>query len=118
MAERGVNAIGSMKRVLDELEHYRIEFPLHPQLGQSSLSINLISGGAALNVVPDRCTLGLDIRTLPGQDPETIRYDFERILAKLTANVPQFGRSWPSRRRGDGDRPRVPIRHDVLLGRE
>jgi succinyl-diaminopimelate desuccinylase len=90
MAERGVNAIGSMKRVLDELEHYRIEFPPHPQLGKSSLSINLISGGAALNIVPDRCTLGVDIRTLPGQDPEAIRYDFERILAKLTANVPQF----------------------------
>lgn len=90
MAERGVNAIGSMKRVLDELEHYRIEFPPHPQLGKSSLSINLINGGAGLNVVPDRCTLGVDIRTLPGQDPEAIRYDFERILAKLTATVPQF----------------------------
>ncbi len=90
MAEHGINAIGSMKRVLDELEHYRIEFPPHPQLGKSSLSINLINGGAAMNIVPDHCTLGVDIRTLPGQDPETIRYDFERILARLTANVPQF----------------------------
>ncbi len=90
MAERGVNAISSMKRVLDELEHYRIEFPPHPQLGKSSLSINTISGGAALNIVPDRCTLGVDIRTLPGQDPEAIRYDFERILARLTATMPQF----------------------------
>jgi succinyl-diaminopimelate desuccinylase len=90
MAERGINAIGSMKRVLDELEHYRIEFPPHPQLGKSSLSVNRIDGGAALNIVPDRCTLGVDIRTLPGQDPETIRYDFERILARLTATVPQF----------------------------
>ncbi len=90
MAERGVNAINSMKRVLDELEHYRIEFPPHPQLGKSSLSINMINGGAAPNIVPDRCALGVDIRTLPGQDPEAIRYDFERILAKLTADVPQF----------------------------
>jgi len=90
MAERGVNAIGSMKRVLDELEHYRIEFQPHPQLGNSSLSINTINGGAALNVVPDHCTLGVDIRTLPGQDPEAIRYDFERMLARLTATVPQF----------------------------
>jgi len=90
MAERGVNAIGSMKCVLDELEHYRIEFQPHPQLGKSSLSVNLITGGAAMNVVPDRCTLGVDIRTLPGQDPEAIRYDFERMLARLTANVPQF----------------------------
>lgn len=90
MAERGVNAIGSMKRVLDELERYRIEFPPHPQLGNSTMSINTISGGEAMNIVPDRCTLGVDVRTLPGQDHEAIRCDFERILAKLTAGVPQF----------------------------
>jgi succinyl-diaminopimelate desuccinylase len=90
MAERGVNAIGSMKRLLDELEHYRIEFPSHPQLGKSTMSINTISGGEAMNVVPDRCTLGVDVRTLPGQSHEAIRYDFERMLARLTASVPQF----------------------------
>jgi len=90
MAERGVNAIGSMKRVLDELERYRIDHPPHPQLGRSTMSINTICGGEALNIVPERCILGVDIRTLPGQDPEAIRYDFERILAQLTATVPQF----------------------------
>jgi succinyl-diaminopimelate desuccinylase len=90
MAERGVNAIGSMKRVLDELSRYRIEFPPHPQLGKSTMSINTIRGGEALNIVPDRCTLGVDVRTLPGQDHEAIRYDFERMLARLTAAVPQF----------------------------
>jgi succinyl-diaminopimelate desuccinylase len=90
MAQRGVNAIGSMKRVLDELEHYRIEFPPHPQLGPSTMSINTIRGGAAMNIVPDRCTVGIDVRTLPGQDHEALRYDFERMLARLTARVPQF----------------------------
>jgi succinyl-diaminopimelate desuccinylase len=90
MSERGVNAIGAMKRLLDELEQYRIEFAPHPQLGKSSMSINTISGGEAMNIVPDRCTLGVDVRTLPGQDHDAIRYDFERILARLTASVPQF----------------------------
>ncbi len=90
MAECGVNAIGSMKRVLDELEHYRLEFPPHRLLGKSTLSINTMRGGEALNIVPDRCTLGVDIRTLPGQDQEAIRYDFERMLAQLTSHVPQF----------------------------
>ncbi len=90
MAERGVNAVDLMKRVLDELEGYRIEFAPHPQLGRSTMSINTIHGGEAMNIVPDRCTLGVDIRTLPGQDPEAIRYDFERMLAQLTARVPQF----------------------------
>jgi len=90
MPERGVNAIGSMKRVLDELEHYRIPFESHPLLGECSMSINTISGGEVMNMVPDRCTLGVDIRTLPGQDHDALRYDFERILAKLKAGTPQF----------------------------
>lgn len=90
MPERGVNAIGAMKRVLDELERYQIQVHPHPLLGKCSMSINTIAGGEAMNIVPDRCTLGVDIRTLPGQDHETIRYDFERMLAALKARVPQF----------------------------
>jgi succinyl-diaminopimelate desuccinylase len=90
MPERGVNAIGLMRHVLNELERYQIPFGPHPLLGKSSLSINVISGGEAMNMVPDRCELGLDIRTLPGQDCDDLRYDFERMLGRLKAKVPQF----------------------------
>ncbi len=90
MPERGVNAIGLMRHVLNELEHYQIPFGPHPLLGKSSLSINIIGGGEAMNMVPDRCELGLDIRTLPGQDCDDLRYDFERMLARLKAKIPQF----------------------------
>jgi len=90
MPERGVNAITSMRRVLDALEQYRIPFEPHPLLGKSSLSVNMIDGGDAMNIIPDRCTIGVDIRTLPGQDHEALRYDIERILAQLRATIPQF----------------------------
>lgn len=90
MPERGVNAITSMRRVLDALERYRIPFEPHPLLGNSSLSVNTIDGGEAMNIIPDRCTIGVDIRTLPGQDHETLRYDIERILSQLKTTVPQF----------------------------
>lgn len=88
--ERGVNAIMSMKHVLDELERYEVPFEPHPLLGKCSMSVNTISGGEAMNMVPDRCTIGVDLRTLPGQDHNTLRYDFERILARLRAGTPQF----------------------------
>ena len=90
MPERGVNAINSMKHVLDELDRYRIPFEPHPRLGKCSMSVNTIQGGAAMNMVPDRCTLGVDIRTLPGQDHDAIRSDIERILAKLKTTAPPF----------------------------
>ncbi len=90
MPHRGINAIMSMRRVLEELEHYQVDFPPHPELGSCSVSVNTVRGGEALNIVPDRCSIGVDIRTLPGQDCDAIRYDIERMLAKLTAEVPQF----------------------------
>jgi succinyl-diaminopimelate desuccinylase len=90
MPHRGVNAILSMRRVLEELEGYEVDFAPHPDLGKCSVSVNTIRGGEALNIVPDRCSIGVDIRTLPGQDCDAIRYDIERMLARLKAEVPQF----------------------------
>ncbi len=114
----GVNAITSMRSVLDELENYRRVFlsrcpPLssfvrqergetqgqaktkagaepHKLLGECSMSINTITGGKALNVVPDKCSIGVDIRTLPAQNHQDIITDLKEIFAKLRADNPQF----------------------------
>jgi succinyl-diaminopimelate desuccinylase len=88
--ELGVNAIASMKSVLDELENYRIAFEAHELLGECSMSINKIAGGKAFNMVPDECSVGIDIRTLPAQNHQDIVADFERILAKLRSGNPEF----------------------------
>jgi succinyl-diaminopimelate desuccinylase len=37
-----------------------------------SINLGRIQGGDALNKVPDRCTMAVDIRYLPGQDPQAI----------------------------------------------
>jgi succinyl-diaminopimelate desuccinylase len=37
-----------------------------------SINLGRIQGGDALNKVPDRCAMAVDIRYLPGQDPEAI----------------------------------------------
>jgi succinyl-diaminopimelate desuccinylase len=37
-----------------------------------SVNLGRIWGGDALNKVPDRCVIDVDIRYLPGQDPEAI----------------------------------------------
>ncbi|MBN1391766.1 MAG: M20 family metallopeptidase [Sedimentisphaerales bacterium] len=88
--ELGVNAITSMKHLLNELDNYKIRFEPHKLLGNSSMSINTIAGGKEINVVPDNCTVGIDIRTLPGQKSQEIISDFEKIFAKLKRKNPQF----------------------------
>ncbi len=86
----GVNAIGSMKTVLDALETFQLSDVTHPLLGTGSLSINTIEAGKALNVIPDVCTLGIDIRTLPGQDHDALVTRLQTELDRLTATIPNF----------------------------
>jgi len=86
----GVNAIGSMRLILNELENYEIKTEPHKLLGTCSISINTIAGGKTMNVVPDKCSVGIDIRTLPGQDHQAIIADLEEVCAKLKADNKQF----------------------------
>ncbi|MHC4334875.1 MAG: M20 family metallopeptidase, partial [Planctomycetota bacterium] len=86
----GVNAIASMNALLDELEHYIIPHEPHELLGGCSMSVNTIAGGQAINVVPDKCSIGLDIRTLPGQDHTDIIEDFQRMFARQKKSAPHF----------------------------
>ena len=86
----GVNAISSMKSLLDQLENYKIDFEPHELLGSCSMSINTISGGKEINVVPDSCSIGIDIRTLPGQNHQQFIEDFEKIFAELKQKNPEF----------------------------
>ncbi len=86
----GVNAIASMTSVLNELENFKIRFEPHKLLGECSMSINTITGGKAMNIVPDKCDIGIDIRTVPGQNHQDIIDDLQKIFAKLKHKNPQF----------------------------
>ena len=72
MPDQGINAILRMQQVLERVQTMRLPRVPHPLLGASTLSINTIRGGAAVNVVPDRCRVDVDIRTVPGTDHEDI----------------------------------------------
>jgi succinyl-diaminopimelate desuccinylase len=86
----GVNAIDSMRLILDELDNYEIPAKNHKLLGNCSMSVNTITGGKTLNVVPDKCNIGVDIRTLPEQNDQDIISDLETIFTKLKSGNPEF----------------------------
>ena len=44
-----------------------------------SINLGRISGGRALNMVPDECTMAVDVRYLPGQDPGEILAQVRQI---------------------------------------
>lgn len=82
----GINAIESARKMLDELDNFK-----NNGLAEScSVSFNTICGGKATNVVPDECTVGIDIRTTPCQKHAKIVSDIEQIFAKLKQKDPKF----------------------------
>ncbi len=85
----GDNAVYHMARVLQVLESYAKEvvshLSVHPLCGHPTLSVGLISGGISVNTVPDRCTIEIDRRVLPGEDPEVA---YRHAIDYLSTVVP------------------------------
>jgi succinyl-diaminopimelate desuccinylase len=90
MPQLGVNALTSMNALLNELADYTATSGSGRVTGSASMSINTIVGGKAINVVPDRCTIGIDIRTSHGQGHQKIITDLKKIFSKLKAENPEF----------------------------
>ena len=63
----GINAIEGALKIIPQL-YDCLEEKTNVILGKSTLNIGKISGGTAINVVPDRAILDLDYRIIPEQD--------------------------------------------------
>jgi len=88
--ELGGNAIYRMhdviallrEEILPELSQYRDE-----TLGHPTLNIGTIAGGNKVNIVPDTCRVGLDIRTVPAM----ARNDFKgKLTRRLHSSFPDL----------------------------
>ena len=89
----GVDAIVHMGHVLVELQELDQTLrsnPTHPLLGSGSLHASLIRGGRELSSYPDRCTLSIERRTLPGESPERMEGVLNGILRHLESVDPSF----------------------------
>ena len=89
----GVNAIAHMGRVLTALEEYDrelLERPAHPLLGHGAATVSLVQGGSELYTCPAHCRIDLVRRTLPGENRETIRREFDALLAASGRADPRF----------------------------
>ena len=81
--ELGVNAVYHMARLMPLIERYAAEVQAsrsHPLLGTPTLSVGLISGGTSVNTVPDRCTIEIDRRLLPGENAAAAQLHFIAFL--------------------------------------
>jgi acetylornithine deacetylase/succinyl-diaminopimelate desuccinylase-like protein len=81
-----------MERIVDLLETdyaARLRRRRHPLLGTATVNVGTISGGAQPNIVPDRCVIAIDRRTLPGETESGVRREIAALLRakRLSATI-------------------------------
>jgi acetylornithine deacetylase len=88
----GRDAIRQVGRVLAALDTDDLGLgtagPAHALLGHGSLHAGTIQGGVAPSVYPASCTLVLEARLLPGQDPDAVQDRVARLLERVEAAHP------------------------------
>lgn len=82
MPEQGDNAIYRMARVVLALQaHVPSDGgELHGAFGHPTLNVGTIEGGLNINSVPDRASVGIDIRTVPGMRHAAVLANLGRHL--------------------------------------
>lgn len=87
--ELGQNAIFRMAAVLTALKDYQHsvagKLAEHALCGRPTLSVGTITGGLSVNTVPDHCTIEIDRRLVPGEQPEPARQHVIDFVAAHTS---------------------------------
>ena len=92
-ADLGVDAIraaGTLLGALDQLESETLARRTHPLLGRPSLHASTIQGGTGMSTYPDRCTVRVERRTIPGETLDMVRREFEEAIARSTRGRARF----------------------------
>lgn len=89
--QNGDNAILQMTEVIaafrEQLEPKLAERS-HPLLGRPYFTVATINGGMGVNIVPERCAITVDRRTLPAENAADVIAEVEGVLADLRKRNP------------------------------
>lgn len=84
MPHRGDNAVHKAARAVTRLEKFEFRHAGHPVLGKPTINVGTFHGGLNINSVPDRATIEIDLRTVPGIDHAALR---EAIAAHMQEDL-------------------------------
>jgi acetylornithine deacetylase len=95
--EKGENAIYRMAQILSGISQYASQTVAtlgdHPLVGRPTVSVGRISGGISINTVPDQCTIEIDRRVLPREDPSEA---WQHLVDVVAQTVEQTGGENPA----------------------
>jgi acetylornithine deacetylase len=90
--EKGVDAIADTAKIISGLEGFqqRLAARTHPILGTPKVHSSTIEGGTDWSIIPDRCILRLERRTLPGESTSSVMREIREILDMIKLKNPEF----------------------------
>ena len=89
-AAEGDNAISRMVRDLALLANFEFD-RVHPFLGETTQNVTVIEGGTARNMIPDRCSAWIDIRSTPSYThPEIAALLNEQLESDVVIHSERF----------------------------
>ncbi len=53
------------------------------EISSPSISVTMISGGAKVNIIPNRCNLSVDRRMIPGETTETVMKELQDVIKPI-----------------------------------
>lgn len=110
--EPAARAITALARLRATMESERPPHGEHfPEVPYAALNVGMVSGGSAVNVIPDRCAVQLGIRLLPGMTAEDMT---ERIRGTVERALPEERFELGSL----GESPAMMLEEDARLHRE
>ncbi|WP_028308995.1 M20 family metallopeptidase [Desulfitibacter alkalitolerans] len=86
----GSNAIYRALRLMNEMETHSFSHKKHPSLGETFWQTTMIHGGGASGIIPDNCTLNVDVRLVPGQTHNDIWKEMKVIFDTIKKDIPDF----------------------------
>lgn len=76
----GVNAIQLCMRAVEQLLNHDYPYEADELMGEMTTDVGMIKGGIKINVVPDCCEAYLDMRTVKGQDLDSLILEMSGVL--------------------------------------
>jgi len=88
----GKSAIVAMAKLILEFDKLYCSTvnATHPLTGIAACSINTISGGTAVNIIPNLCEIEIDRRVLPSEDSGKVQDEIKSILSSISKSDPSI----------------------------
>lgn len=111
MPEKGADAIAGMACAITGIREKTKCLPIHKELGKTTVTFGQISGGYSPYVVPDSCSVTIDMRLVPPVDIKQAEIIIKEATAAAEKEVPGVAFNY----RITGDRPAVETNPNSIL---